>query len=132
MLDTYYKNKNVYDKYFMQLNDEKQKEKINYNMSRASVDIPELDKSKMNFDEFETLNMDKDLFYNVVETVWKVIVKNNDEQTKQIITEYAMKKSQEIGERISVVFIDEEIVKEIIDLGIEEYLKRRDKNGKQI
>ena len=73
------------------------------------------------------IKWDENYCMTVTENVIKEIVAKDDEYTKQIISEYAMKKSQEIGEKIRVVFIDKEIVDEIIELGIQEYIKRRNK-----
>lgn len=55
------------------------------------------------------------------ETVFKQIVKRDDENTKQIIKEYVRRKYSNKNVRID--FLDEEVVNRIIDLGIREYLK---------
>ena len=63
---------------------------------------------------------------SVTEHVIKHIVAKDDEHTKQIISEYAMQKSLEIGEKIRVEFLDKEIVDQIIELGIQEYIRRKE------
>ena len=72
----------------------------------------------------ENLNLNKDFYTAFTETVIKEVVAKDDEYTKQVIKDYAMKRSAEIGEKIRVDFIDKEIVDKIIELGIEEYLRR--------
>ena len=70
----------------------------------------------------EDLNEDFCTMYT--RRIIKQIVARDDEDTKQLIKEYAMQKSLEIGEKIEVAFIDKEMVDEIIELGIQEYLKK--------
>lgn len=53
------------------------------------------------------------------ERVIKEIVKKDDEYTKQVIKDYFIKKYPK--ENIKFDFLDEEIVDEIIKLGISEY-----------
>lgn len=57
------------------------------------------------------------------ERVIKEIVKKDDEYTKQVIKDYFIKKYPK--ENIKFDFLDEEIVDEIIKLGIAEYKKRQ-------
>ena len=71
------------------------------------------------------ISMDENNIMTVTENVIKEIVAKDDEHTKQIISDYAMKKSAEIGEKIHVKFIDKEIVDKIINLGIIEYMKKQ-------
>lgn len=60
------------------------------------------------------------------ETIFKQIVKRDDENTKQAIKDYVRQKYPKKNVRID--FLDEEVVNRIIDLGIREYLKEmRDK-----
>lgn len=60
------------------------------------------------------------------ETVFKQIVKKDDEYTRQVIKNYVRQKYPNKNVRID--FLDEEVVDRIIDLGIREYLKEmRDK-----
>ena len=49
-------------------------------------------------------------------------VKKNDEDTRKMIIEYA--KTRFPRENVSIEFYDEEMIEEIIDLGIREYLRR--------
>lgn len=77
-------------------------------------------------------DFNNDFIYQFKETVWKEVVAKDDEHTKQVISDYAMKRAAEIGEKIRVVFIDKEVVDEIIELGIQEYLRREElKNGRE-
>lgn len=57
------------------------------------------------------------------ERVIKEIVRKDDEYTKQVIKDYFIKKYPK--ENIKFDFLDEEIVDEIIKLGIAEYKKRQ-------
>lgn len=60
------------------------------------------------------------------ETVFRQIVKKDDEHTRQVIKDYVRQKYPKKNVRID--FLDEEVVNRIIDLGIREYLKEmRDK-----
>lgn len=61
------------------------------------------------------------------ERVIKEIVKKDDEYTKQVIKDYFIKKYPK--ENIKFDFLDEEIVDEIIKLGIAEYKKRQALGG---
>lgn len=57
--------------------------------------------------------------FSFSERVIKEIVKKDDEYTKQVIKDYFIKKYP--NENIKFDFLDEEIVDEIIKLGIAEY-----------
>lgn len=101
------------------------------------MEIEESEKLKMYFEKVKSnkdmLEMNEDFVTHYTETVIKQVVARDDEYTKQAIKEYAMQRSQEIGEIIRVEFIDKEIVDKIIELGIKEYIKRKEKNdGKSI
>ena len=61
---------------------------------------------------------ENEMFY-FSERVIKEIVKKDDEYTKQVIKDYFIKKYP--NENIKFDFLDEEIVDEIIKLGIAEY-----------
>lgn len=61
------------------------------------------------------------------ERVIKKIVRKDDEYTKQVIKDYFIKKYPK--ENIKFDFLDEEIVDEIIKLGIAEYKKRQALGG---
>lgn len=61
------------------------------------------------------------------ERVIKEIVRKDDEYTKQVIKDYFIKKYPK--ENIKFDFLDEEIVDEIIKLGIAEYKKRQALGG---
>ena len=77
--------------------------------ARKIKNIDELDENCMSFTQH----------------IIKEIVAKDDENTKQVILDYAMKKSAEIGQEIRVDFIDKEIVDEIIKLGIEAYNRKK-------
>ncbi len=57
----------------------------------------------------------------------KEIVKKDDEYTKQVIKDYFIKKY--LKKNIKFDFLDEEIVDEIIKLGIAEYQRRQASGG---
>ena len=61
------------------------------------------------------------------ERVIKEVVKKDDEYTKQVIKDYFIKKYPK--ENLRFDFLDEEIVNEIIQLGITEYQKRQALGG---
>lgn len=61
--------------------------------------------------------------YIFKEKVIKQIVKRDDEHTKQIIKDYVRNKYPK--ENIRIDFLDEEVVKKIIELGIVEYQRRK-------
>ena len=73
------------------------------------------------------LKIDKLDIVSYQESVIKEIVKKDDEYTKQIIKDYFIKKYPK--ENIKFDFLDEEIVDEIIKLGIAEYKKRQALGG---
>lgn len=65
--------------------------------------------------------------FSYQERVIKEIVKKDDEYAKQVIKDYFIKKYPK--ENIKFDFLDEEIVDEIIKLGIAEYQKRQALGG---
>lgn len=65
--------------------------------------------------------------FSYQERVIKKIVKKDDEYTKQVIKDYFIKKYPK--ENIKFNFLDEEIVDEIIKLGIAEYQRIRALGG---
>ena len=73
------------------------------------------------------LKIDKLDIVSYQESVIKKIVKKDDEYTKQVIKDYFIKKYPK--ENIKFDFLDEEIVDEIIKLGIAEYKKRQALGG---
>ena len=60
--------------------------------------------------------------YKIINYVIKEIVKKEDEDTRKMIIEYA--KTRFPRKDVSIEFYDEEMIEEIIDLGIKEYLRR--------
>ena len=65
--------------------------------------------------------------FSFSERVIKEVVKRDDEYTKQVIKDYFRKKYPKKNIRID--FLDEEIVNQIIELGIAEYQKRQALGG---
>lgn len=70
---------------------------------------------------------DINLILGYQERVIKEIVKKDDEYTRQAIKDYFRKKYPK--ENLRFDFIDEEIVDEIINLGIAEYQRRQRLGG---
>ena len=68
-----------------------------------------------------------DEMFSFSERVIKEVVKRDDEHTKQVIRDYFTKRYPK--ENLKFDFLDEEIVDEIIKLGITEYQKRQALGG---
>ena len=64
--------------------------------------------------------------YKITDYVIKEIVKKEDEDTRKMIIEYA--KTRFPRKNVSIEFYEEEMIEEIIDLGIKEYLRRHYEN----
>lgn len=64
--------------------------------------------------------------YKITDYVIKEIVKKEDEDTRKMIIEYA--KTRFPRKNVSIEFYEEEMIEEIIDLGIQEYLRRHCEN----
>ena len=65
--------------------------------------------------------------FSFSERVIKEVVKRDDEYTKQVIKDYVRNRYPK--ENIRIDFLDEEIVNQIIELGIAEYQKRQALGG---
>lgn len=65
--------------------------------------------------------------FSFSERVIKEVVKRDDEYTKQVIKDYVRNRYPK--ENIRIDFLDEEIVNQIIELGIAEYQKRQALRG---
>lgn len=65
--------------------------------------------------------------FSFSERVIKEVVKRDDEHTKQVIRDNFTKRYPK--ENIRIDFLDEEIVNQIIELGIAEYQKKQDLGG---
>ncbi len=65
--------------------------------------------------------------FSYQERVIKEIVKKDDEHTKQVIKDYLRERYPKKNIRID--FLDEEIVNQIIELGIAEYQRRQALGG---
>lgn len=70
---------------------------------------------------FENIDNSENIF-SFQETIYKTIVKQDDELTKKCIKHYIMQKYPKGNARID--FLDEDIVNQIIELGIQEYIRR--------
>jgi len=68
-----------------------------------------------------------DNMISYTKTVFKEIVRKDDEDTRKVIMDYATHYAKKNYENVEVVFLNQEIVEQIIDLGIEEYLRRNTK-----
>ena len=64
----------------------------------------------------------EDIIYNHVSRFMACITKAQDTALRKQIVQYAKLKSQEYGEEVQVIFMDEDKVNRIIDLGLKEYL----------
>ena len=65
--------------------------------------------------------------FSFSERVIKEVVKKDDEYTKQVIKDYVRNRYPK--ENIRIDFLDEEIVNQIIELGIVEYQRRQALGG---
>ena len=65
--------------------------------------------------------------FSFSERVIKEVVKRDDEHTKQVIKDYVRNRYPK--ENIRIDFLDEEIVDQIIELGIAEYQRRQALGG---
>lgn len=65
--------------------------------------------------------------FSFSERVIKEIVKKDDEHTKQVIKDYVRNRYPK--ENLKFDFLDEEIVNEVLELGIAEYQKRQALGG---
>lgn len=65
--------------------------------------------------------------FSFSERVIKEVVKRDDEQTKQVIKDYLRERYPKKNIRID--FLDEEIVNQILELGIAEYQRRQASGG---
>lgn len=68
-----------------------------------------------------------DEMFSFSERVIKEVVKRDDEHTKQVIRDYFTKRYPK--ENLKFDFLDEEIVNQILNLGITEYQKRQALGG---
>ena len=64
---------------------------------------------------------------NIEQTVIKEIVRKDDEHTKKVIKDYLRERYPKKNIRID--FLDEEIVNQILELGIAEYQRRQASGG---
>lgn len=65
--------------------------------------------------------MEEDIIATYIQHVYKEVIERDDIATKKCIYEYIQNRYPK--EDVRVDFLDKEIVDEIIDLGIQEYLK---------
>ena len=64
-----------------------------------------------------------DLVYKCTQRYIAAITKKTDDILRKQIYEYAQLKSEEYGEEVQVLLMDEDKVNRIIDLGIREYYR---------
>ena len=86
--------------------------KLRKDIVRLNSEIREKERKPKTIDEL----------YSYTEKVYKAIVEQDDEYTKQVIVDYVRRNYP--NENVKIDFLDEEIVRKIIDLGIAEYQKR--------
>lgn len=65
----------------------------------------------------------EDIIYSHVSRFMACVTKAQDTALRQQIIQYAKLKSEEYGEEVQVIFMDEDKVNRIIDLGLKEYLE---------
>ena len=67
--------------------------------------------------------------YSRTDRVIAEITNKREEYLQQKIIDYAKQHAEEYGEEVEVIFLDEDKVRMIIKLGIQEYLKRENEKG---
>jgi len=67
----------------------------------------------------------EDVMHSYTQKLIAQVVDEKDKYLKETIVKYAQKQAKQKGEQIEVLFIDKDIADEIIDLGIKEYMKRK-------
>ena len=67
--------------------------------------------------------------YSITDRVIAEITNKREEYLQQKIIDYAKQHAEEYGEEVEVIFLDEDKVRMIIKLGIQEYLKRENEKG---
>lgn len=70
----------------------------------------------------------KDGSFSYIETVIKQIVAKDDEATREVIRDYV--KTKYPKENVRIDFLDKEVIDEVINLGIKEYLKIHSKENR--
>lgn len=69
----------------------------------------------------------EDGIYSITQNLIAKVVSNKEQYIKDVIIEYARKRSQELGQEVEALFIDQDMANEIIDLGVKAYMERRNK-----
>ena len=67
--------------------------------------------------------------FSITDRVIAEITNKREEYLQQKIIDYEKQHADEYGEEIEVIFLDEDKVRMIIKLGIQEYLKRENEKG---
>lgn len=67
--------------------------------------------------------------FSITDRVIAEITNKREEYLEQKIIDYAKQHAEEYGEEVEVIFLDEDKVRMIIKLGIQEYLKRENEKG---
>ena len=79
------------------------------------------------FDFSNVLNASRDWeasIFNYTEQIFSQIVKKQDEYLKQQLINYAKDYANKKQENVKLWLLDEDVVRLIIDLGIQEYIRR--------
>lgn len=87
-----------------------------------------VEQHSFDFNEIEDIEVDNDFIYNYTQTILSQIVKEQDDYLREQIINYAKQYAKEKRKNVKLWLLDEDVVKLIIDLGINEYI-RRYRNG---
>lgn len=92
-------------------------------MKRSDFDCME----QFNFDFAGTWleNVGGKLIHHYAQNLYIDILKQEERAIKDKIVEWCKEYAQEHAKNIRVILMDEEIVKEIVDLGIDAYIRKR-------
>lgn len=83
-----------------------------------------VEQHSFDFNGIEDIEVDNDFIYSYTETIISQIVKEQDDYLREQIINYAKEYAQKKEENVKLWLLDEDIVKLIIDLGIQEYIRR--------
>lgn len=87
-----------------------------------------VEQHSFNFNGIENIEVDNDFIYSYTETIISQIVKEQDDYLREQIINYAKQYAKDKKENVKLWLLDEDVVNLIIDLGINEYI-RRYRNG---
>ena len=83
-----------------------------------------VEQHSFDFNGIEDIEVDNDFIYSYTETIISQIVKEQDDYLREQIINYAKQYAKEKRQNVKLWLLDEDVVKLIIDLGIEEYIRR--------